>query len=85
MKKDVSPQIIGTTEQIILPDFDGLSVPAKIDTGADSSAIWASSIEENDGELSYILFDVSSEFYTGKIIKTRDYSIVRIKNSFGKL
>jgi glutathione synthase/RimK-type ligase-like ATP-grasp enzyme len=58
-------------------------VPAKIDTGADVSAIWASNINEKDGELSFILFEPYSSFYTGGIIKTRNYSVANVKNSFG--
>jgi glutathione synthase/RimK-type ligase-like ATP-grasp enzyme len=59
------------------------SVPAKVDTGADSSSIWASNIIENNGELSYTLFGPQSSFYTGEEIKTREYSLKSIKNSFG--
>lgn len=82
-KTDNSPAVIGTTEFIVLPESNGAHVPAKIDTGADGSSIWASDIEEHDGELSFVLFAPSSAFYTGQIITTNKYRVTRVKNSFG--
>ena len=63
--------MIGSTEYV---DIAGISrVPAKIDTGADSSAVWASDIEmKKDGTLVFSLFGKSSPFYTGEKIKTKD-------------
>lgn len=80
MKRDV----IGTTEYICLPDLSEDSLPAKVDTGADGSAIWASSIEERDGALSYVFFAPQSAFYTGNVYTTTDYRVVSVKNSFGE-
>ncbi len=77
------PTAIGTIERISLPDYGITDVPAKVDTGADSSAIWASNIAEHDGELSFTLFGPTSPFYNGKVIKTRKYGFVTVKNSFG--
>ena len=76
-------KIIGTTHNIQLPEYSIVSIPAKIDTGADDSSIWASSINEDSGELSFILFAPQSVFYTGEMVKTRDYKVTSIKNSFG--
>ena len=46
------------------------NVPAKIDTGADGSAIWASDIHlDRQGRLVFKLFGKGSPFYTGKTIK----------------
>lgn len=75
---------IGTSEAVSLPDFGLENVPAKVDTGADSSAIWASNIFEKDGELHFTLFDPSSTYYRGEEVKTRKYSLVTVKNSFGQ-
>ena len=59
-------------------------VPAKIDTGADSSSIWASSIEmSEDGVLSFKLFGPNSQFYTGDTIKTKDFKVVVTRSSHG--
>lgn len=75
---------IGTIETISLPDYKLDNVLAKIDTGADSSAIWASNVNEKEGELCYTLFGPSSPLYSGEEIKTRKYSLVTVKNSFGQ-
>jgi hypothetical protein len=74
--------VIGRAEKA---DFGGIQidVPAKIDTGAYSSAIWATDIKEKDGELSFVLFGKGSPFYTGEVRTTRKFSIVTIENSFG--
>ncbi len=74
---------IGTKELVGLPDYGINDVPAKVDTGADSSAIWVSQIQEKAGELSFVLFGPVSPFYTGEIIRTRQFSMVKVKNSFG--
>jgi hypothetical protein len=77
--------IIGHSEVIDLIDYDILNVPAKIDTGADSSSIWASHIKETDKGLKYVLFDMQSPFYTGTpILVVKNFKRVRIINSFGQ-
>ena len=47
---------IGTIEHISLPEYELVTIPAKIDTGADGSSIWASNIRLNRGKLSFNLF-----------------------------
>lgn len=83
-KKLTNTTIIGHKVCVDFPDLGLESVPAKIDTGADTSAIWASDIREVDGVLHYVLFDHFSPFYTGKILTAQKYSVASIKNSFGK-
>lgn len=75
---------VGTIELIALPEERLQGVPAKVDTGADSSAIWASNIAEHGKELSFVLFDQSSPFYNGKIITTSDYKVISVRSSFGQ-
>jgi glutathione synthase/RimK-type ligase-like ATP-grasp enzyme len=75
---------IGIKELISLPDEQLQDVPAKIDTGADSSAIWASDIKETDSQLSFVLFAKKSPFYTGKPIIALEYQVISVKNSFGQ-
>lgn len=75
-----------TIGRVISVDFQkqGItSVPAKVDTGADSSSVWASNIKERAGKLSFTLFGPGSPYYTGQAITTRQYHIRSIKNSFG--
>lgn len=73
---------IGSTEYVDIAGFT--KVPAKIDTGADSSSVWASDIKmEKDGTLVFKLFDKSSSFYTGERIKTKDYIVKSVRSSHG--
>ena len=66
-------------------EIDGIkNVPAKIDTGAFSSAVWANSIEiDNNKILHFQLFDQKSPFYTGKTLSRKNYSVVKIRSSNG--
>jgi len=83
MKQD-NLSSIGTIETVDLPSCGIVNVLAKIDTGADSSAIWASNIREVNGTLSFMLFGPTSPYYNAKEIKTRKYSLVTVRNSFGQ-
>jgi hypothetical protein len=60
-------------------------IPAKVDTGADRSSIWASQIRESDGKLHFVLFDQHSSYYTGEVITVPkgNYHKTRVSNSFG--
>lgn len=72
---------LGATELVSV--FDCL-VPAKIDTGAFSSAIWASDIKVKNQALEFKLFGPTSRFYTGKTIRHKDFRTVRVKSSNGQ-
>ncbi len=75
---------IGSKELTDFPELDLRKVPAKVDTGADSSAIWTSSIKETkDGQLAFILFGPGSKFFTGTVIKTKTFKHALVKNSSG--
>jgi glutathione synthase/RimK-type ligase-like ATP-grasp enzyme len=74
---------IGSTELVAFPDLHIEKVPAKIDTGADSSAVWASDIAMDGHTLCYVLFGPGSAFYSGGIIRTETYRVIKVRNSFG--
>ncbi len=74
---------IGRHTLISMPDYQLIDVPAKIDTGAYSSSIWASNIKVVDDELRFTLFNKQSPFYSGKVIKTKTFKVLTIRNSFG--
>ena len=76
---------IGRAEKVDFPSLGLKHVPAKIDTGADASAIWCSQITMVNGELNCVFFGKDSTFYTGDTIKFRksDVDLTRISNSFG--
>lgn len=76
--------IIGATEFVEISGRKGKKIPAKIDTGADSSAIWASKIRvDKDGVLKFSLFGEGSEFYNGKIFKRTDFSVAKVRSTTG--
>lgn len=76
---------IGRAEKIDLIDFDLRDIPAKVDTGADSSAVWASGVEEREDGLYFMLAAPGSRYYTGAVqhVALSDYSLTRVANSFG--
>lgn len=78
-------QVIGKETRISFKDYGINDLPAKIDTGADSSSIWASDIKLENGVLSFKLLDKSSPYYSGKEIRTKEYKLYRINNSFGHI
>ena len=76
--------IIGSTEFVNFGER-AQKVPAKIDTGADSSVVWASNIRiDKDGVLKFSLFGEGSPHYNGKVFKRTDYSVVRVRSSMGQ-
>lgn len=82
---DVKLPIIGSTEFASI--CGRKNVPAKIDTGADFSTIWASDVEiMKDGTLRFKLFGPGSQFYTGKVIKRKfsDYGVSLVRSSNGQ-
>lgn len=84
MTKRMQPtNMIGSKELVDFPVLDLQNVPAKVDTGADSSAIWASAIHPTEDGLRFKLFGPGSHFYNNKWIVVTDYRTTQIKNSFG--
>lgn len=72
----------------VLVDIEGLveGVPAKVDTGADASAIWASNIRVNENdELCFYLFGPESSLYTGEEIRTKDFTVASVKSASGHI
>ncbi|MEX0811629.1 MAG: RimK/LysX family protein [Chitinophagales bacterium] len=81
MKEKNKPHIIGRNDIIDLPDLGLYDLPAKVDTGAYTSALSYKNWEIKDGEL-HIVFEVEK----GKTstFKTREYYQKVIRNSFGQ-
>lgn len=82
-KMDEDKLIIGRNT---LVDIKGIAekVPAKTDTGADSSAIWASNIYMSpEGVLHYTLFGEGSDFYTGEVLTAKEYGVASVRSSSG--
>jgi len=80
---DKKLQIIGSNERISIGKR-AIDVPAKIDTGADTSSIWASHIRVGkDGILRFRLFDEGSKYYSGKVYKRTDYKVAAVRSASG--
>ncbi len=75
--------IVGRAERIDFPEGKIVGVPAKIDTGAYRSSVWASDIREEGGVLRFKLLGPASEFYSGQDCETDKYEVVEVENSFG--
>jgi hypothetical protein len=76
-------KVIGQVEAIDLPEQSIFDVPARIDTGARTSALWASNIRKTDNGLVFKLFDVESKFYTGKDIICNEFEMRQVTPSNG--
>ncbi|OYX43715.1 hypothetical protein B7Y94_01140 [Candidatus Saccharibacteria bacterium 32-49-12] len=79
--------VIGRT---VLIDLIGhaTKVPAKVDTGADRSSVWATDVHvDKDGLLSFVLFGPESDYYTGEVIQRKNYkfSVVRSSNGHAQI
>lgn len=76
-------EIIGRNVMIdIIGHVD--NVPAKVDTGADSSAIWGTNIDvSKEGVLSFTLFGEGSKYYTGQVIKRHAFHVAVVRSSTG--
>lgn len=82
--KTIPLTVIGRTSTASFPDEGISKVPVKIDTGADSSSIWASELKmDESGRLHFVLFGVGSPFYSGKVHKTKKYQVTLVRSSNG--
>lgn len=76
---------IGRAEMIEIVDLGLDGVPAKVDTGADSSSIWVSSVSEHKDGLHCVFFGPGNPHYSGKtVVIGSGYSVTRVANSFGQ-
>jgi len=77
--------LIGRAEKVELPQLSAIKVPAKIDTGADASSIWAHKVEIDGDNLSVTFFGSESAYYNGQVhtFLPNQYTVTRVSNSFG--
>lgn len=77
--------VIGRSCFVGLPQEKLTAVPAKVDTGADRSSIWASNIFIDEKNLlHFTLFEPGAEWYTGYEHAVKDYRATRIRSSNGQ-
>lgn len=86
MVKTIRPQIeiIGSVELISFEEFNINDIPARVDTGAIFSSVWASDISLRKGVLHFKLFAPGNALFTGEVIKTTSFRTASVKNSFGQ-
>src|SRR5688572_20495291 len=79
-----TPSIIGRNALITLGGIP--RVPAKVDTGADSSSVWATDISEKNHALYFKLFGDDYPYYTGEeiIAEAGTYEQVLVASSNGE-
>lgn len=75
--------IIGRAERIDFPELNLEAVPARVDTGAKTSALCASMVTEKNGLLEVVLFGESSPFYTGKPVIFEHFKTAIVASSNG--
>lgn len=63
---DKPKDIIGRTADVTFPSLGAEEVSARVDTGAQTSAIWTSYVHEERGGLSVIFWGSKSAYYTGQ-------------------
>jgi hypothetical protein len=77
------PAILGESETVDFPELELMDVPARIDTGARTSTVWASRVLEKDGGIEVTLFGPGSEFYTGKVLRYEEFETRVVTSSNG--
>ena len=83
---DQELQVIGRNvlDDFLGPHSDIKAVPAKVDTGADSSSLWASNISvSKKGILKFTLFAEGSKYYTGEVVTRKAYRAAIVRSSTG--
>lgn len=76
---------IGRAEYVWLVGEGIKKVPARIDTGAKTSSLWASQIIETKAGLEFCLFGSGSPFYSGRRIRKSHFSRTVVASSNGQI
>lgn len=75
--------IIGNSVKINIGEIK--HIPAKVDTGATISSIWASDIHLTpDNQLKFSLFAPGYKLYTGERLIASEYKVRNVRNSTGQ-
>jgi hypothetical protein len=83
MSLPANKKIIGRAEQVDFLSIAAAQVHARIDSGARTSAIWASHAGEQNGKLEVVFFGPGDASYTGKTYYFTDYAQDIITSSTG--
>lgn len=82
--KPARRHIVGRSERIQFPELGTQhKLHARVDTGATTSALWASDVIEHNGELRFKLLGQGHPDYTGKELVLTNYSTKVVASSVG--
>jgi hypothetical protein len=77
---------IGRVEPVSFPELGIADIHARIDTGARTSAIWASGIDiDKTGKLRFYIFDKTSRHFVKEPVVTGSFDEVIVSSSMGSL
>ena len=77
-------QIIGVSSLVDFVGYKNLKqVPARIDTGARTSSLWASDVKIKNGVATFKLFGPGSPWYTGKVVRRKVIELRDVTSSTG--
>jgi hypothetical protein len=82
--KTVDKKVIGRVEKVAFPHLGVKGLHARVDTGAQTSAIWASVVAEKDGRLGVVFFGAGSPLYDGVTHYFDDFSYGMVASSNGQ-
>ena len=84
-KSQIDKHVLGRAEYISFPEIDIHDVPCRIDTGAKTSAIWATGIQEHaDGSLSFLFFDDTSPHHRPERHVVPEYQKIIVQSTIGE-
>ena len=76
--------IIGVSSLIDFAGYKNLKqIPARIDTGARTSSLWASDVRIKNGVATFKLFGPDSSWYTGKVVRRQVIELREVTSSTG--
>ncbi len=76
--------IIGVSSLLDFVGYKNLKqIPARIDTGARTSSLWASDVKVKGDTATFKLFGPSSSWYTGKVVRRKILELREVTSSTG--
>lgn len=85
MSSDRPLVVIGRAEEVDFKELGLTAVPARIDTGARTSSVWASDVHERNGKLEFVLFGQDNQHFSGQKISTDKYQTMLVSSSTGEV
>ncbi|HET8671344.1 MAG TPA: RimK/LysX family protein [Candidatus Saccharimonadales bacterium] len=83
MAQEKEKRIIGRAEKLSFPELGLVDIHARIDTGAKTSSIWTSYIEEREGVLLVTFFGKPSPYFTDEPVAFEQFDRTVVATSTG--